>query len=70
LAGDRADQESAHLATAADDFATCVAWTSEGVDLINDIPAASQFIERVIAQAVETLTSADRLDRWATPRSN
>jgi nitronate monooxygenase len=63
LAADRADQESAYLATAADDFATRVVWTGEGVDLINDIPDASQIIEQVIAQAVATLTSGARLVR-------
>ena len=45
-------QEEAYLATAPDDFATRVVWAGEGVDLINDIPSASDIIERVIAEAV------------------
>jgi hypothetical protein len=49
------EQEKAYLSTAADDFSTRVVWAGEGVDLINDIPSASDIIERVIAEAVSVL---------------
>jgi nitronate monooxygenase len=55
LALDQKQQEPAYLSTAADDFSTRVVWAGEGVDLINDIPSASDIIERVIAEAVSVL---------------
>ena len=61
LAADQPGQEKAWLATAADDFSTRVVWAGEGVDLIDDIPAASEIIERIVAQAVETLARGARL---------
>ena len=61
LAADQPAQEKAYLATAADDFATRVVWAGESVDLVKDIPAASAIIERIIAQAVATLTEGARL---------
>jgi nitronate monooxygenase len=67
LAADQQGQERAYLATAPDDFATRVVWTGEGVDLINDIPAASQIIERIIAQAVATLMQGSKLLRGIAP---
>ncbi len=69
LAADQPAQEKARLATAADDFATRVVWAGEGVDLINDIPAASEIIERVIAQAVKTLTQGAQLVCGSAARS-
>ena len=63
LAADQPAQEKAYLATAADDFATRVVWAGESVDLVNDIPAASTIIERIIAQAVATLTEGAALIR-------
>ena len=63
LAADQHGQENAYLATAPDDFATRVVWAGEGVDLINDVPTASEIIERLIAHAVETLTQGFRLVR-------
>src|SRR6478609_1491984 len=48
LAADRPKQEGAYLATAPDDFATRVVWAGEGVDLVNDIPTASEIVERVV----------------------
>jgi hypothetical protein len=39
------------------------------VDLVNDIPTASEIIERIIAQAVVTLTQGAQLVREATSRS-
>ena len=63
LAAGQPAQEKAYLATAADDFATRVVWAGESVDLVNDIPAASTIIERIIAQAVATLTEGAALIR-------
>ena len=68
LAADQQGQESAYLATAPDDFATRVVWAGEGVDLINDIPTASQIIERIIAQAAETLMQGSQLVRGTASR--
>ncbi len=64
LAADQPEQEKAYLTTAPDDFATRVVWAGEGIDLVNDIPEASAIIERVIAQAVATLTNGVRLIRY------
>ena len=55
LALDQKQQEKAYLSTAVDDFSTRVVWAGEGVDLINDIPSASDIIKRVIAEAVSVL---------------
>jgi nitronate monooxygenase len=63
LAADQPEQEKAYLATAADNFATRAVWAGEGVDLVKDIPAPSAIIERIIAQAVATLTEGARLIR-------
>jgi nitronate monooxygenase len=66
LAADQPAQESAYLATTADDFATRVVWAGEGVDLIRDIPTASEIIERIIAQAASTLMQGSQLIRRNT----
>ena len=63
MAADPPAQEKAYLATASDDFATRVVWAGESVDLVKDIPAASAIIERVIAQAVATLSDGATLIR-------
>jgi nitronate monooxygenase len=63
LAAEQSSQESAYLATASDDFTTRVVWAGEGVDLINDIPTASEIIERTVAQAVATLRQGSQLIR-------
>jgi nitronate monooxygenase len=63
LAADQKRQEDAYLATAPDDFATRVIWAGEGVDLVKDVPTASEIIERVIAQAASTLALGARLIR-------
>ena len=65
LAVDQKRQEEAYLATAPDDFTTRVVWAGEGVDLVNDMPAASEIIERIIAQAASTLTQGAQLVRGA-----
>jgi nitronate monooxygenase len=64
LATDQPEQEKAYLATAADDFATRVVWAGEGVDLVHGIPTASAIIERIISQAVATLTEGAKLIRY------
>jgi nitronate monooxygenase len=66
LAADQPAQEKAMLATAADDFGTRVVWAGEGVDLIDDIQAAAEIIERIVAQAAEILARGARLVRGAT----
>jgi nitronate monooxygenase len=63
LAADQPAQEKAYLATEPDDFATRVVWAGEGVDLVKDIAAASTIIERIIAQAVATLSEGAALIR-------
>ena len=68
LAAEQQGQESAYLATTPDDFTTRVVWAGEGVDLINDIPTASQIIERIIAQAAETLMQGSQLVRGNAAR--
>ena len=69
LAADQQAQEKAMLATAADDFSTRVVWAGEGVDLIDDIPTAAEIIERIVAQAAETLARGARLVRGTTSHS-
>jgi nitronate monooxygenase len=69
LAADQQEQEKTYLTAAEDDFATRVVWAGEGVDLVNDIPAASEIIERVIAQAAATLTRGAQLVRESPSRS-
>jgi nitronate monooxygenase len=69
LAADQQAQESAYLATAPDDFTTRVVWAGEGVDLVNDIPTAAQLIERIIAQAAETLMQGSQLVRGTAARN-
>jgi nitronate monooxygenase len=63
LAADQQRQEGAYLATAPDDFASRVVWAGEGVDLITDVPAASEIIERIIAEAAATLRHGAQLVR-------
>lgn len=69
LAADQPEQEKIMLATAPDDFDTRVIWTGEGVDLVNDIPAAAEVIERIVAQAAETLARGARLVHGTASRS-
>ena len=68
LALDQKQQERAYLSTALDDFSTRVVWAGEGVDLINDIPSASDIIERVIAEAVSVLR--ERMALVRSPSDN
>jgi nitronate monooxygenase len=68
LAADQPAQEKAWLATAADDFSTRVVWAGEGVDLIGDIPSAAEIIQRIVAQAAETLARGARLVQGTVSR--
>lgn len=68
LSAEQKQQEEIYLKTAPDDFGTRVVWAGEGVDLIKDSPAASEIIERVVAQAAEILAQGAKLVR-NTPRT-
>jgi nitronate monooxygenase len=56
LAASQKEQEASYLAAPADDFTTRAVWAGEGVDLVRDIPSAAEIIERIVADAVATLT--------------
>ena len=64
----QAEQERAYLETTQDDFTTRVVWAGEGLDLVNDIPTASQIIERIVAQAADVLARGAQLVRDSTSR--
>jgi nitronate monooxygenase len=70
LAADQPTQEKSYLATPENDFSTRVVWAGEGVDLVNDIPAAADVIERIVAQAVATLTHGASLVHGSASRSD
>ena len=55
LAADQKQQEEAYLSTAPYDFSTRAVWSGEGVDLINDIPTASDIVQRIVAEAASVL---------------
>jgi nitronate monooxygenase len=63
LTARQAEVEKAYLATAPGDFSQRVVRGGEGVDLVNDIPSAAEIIDRIVAQAVETLRQGARLIR-------
>jgi nitronate monooxygenase len=63
LAAEQTEQEKRYLAAAPTDFATRVVWAGEGVDLIGDIPSASEVIERVVAEAAAVLSERAALVR-------
>jgi len=63
LAADQKEQEKSYLAADPNDFSTRVVWAGEGVDLIGDIPTASEVIERVIAEAAAVLKQRAALVR-------
>ena len=69
VAADQSHQEMLYLAAADNDLTTRVVWAGEGVDLVTDTPAASEIIERVIAQAAATLTNGAKLVREAVSAS-
>jgi nitronate monooxygenase len=65
LAAGQVEHERGYLAAGEDDFATRVVWAGEGVDLVRDIPSASEIIERIVAQAADTLKANAGLIRVA-----
>lgn len=65
LEADQKRQEKAYISTAPDDFSTHVVWAGEGVDLITDIPSASDIIERIVAEAAAVLRDRAALIRSA-----
>jgi nitronate monooxygenase len=63
LAAQQPEQEKIYLAAQDNDFTTRVVWAGEGVDLVNDAPAAAEIIERIVAQAAATLMNGAKLVR-------
>jgi nitronate monooxygenase len=59
LATKQAEVEKTYLAT--DDLSQRAVWAGESADLVNDIPSAADIIERIVAQAAETLRQGARL---------
>ncbi len=55
--------ETGYLASDANDFRQRVVWAGEGVDLVRDVPAASDVIERIIDEAAAVLRSGAALVR-------
>jgi nitronate monooxygenase len=68
LAADQKQEETAYLKTAEDDFTTRVVWAGEGVDLVNDVASAAEIVDRIIAEAVATLTRGANLIRGVASR--
>jgi nitronate monooxygenase len=55
LQGEQKQAEAAYLASDIDDFGQRVVWSGEGVDLVRDIPAAREVIERIVDEAAAVL---------------
>ena len=55
LQGEQKQAEAAYLASDVDDFGQRVVWSGEGVDLVRDIPAAREVIERIVDEAAAVL---------------
>ncbi|HZB54426.1 MAG TPA: nitronate monooxygenase, partial [Reyranella sp.] len=55
LQAERADAEKGYLATRPDDFSARVIWAGEGVDLVKDLPSATELIERIVTEAAAVL---------------
>lgn len=55
LAGSRAPEEAAYLATDVDDLQQRVVWAGEGVDLVRDVPSARDLVERIVGEASRVL---------------
>ena len=70
LEADQAQQESAYLATAPDDFSTRVVWVGEGVDLVNEVLPAAEIIGRIMAQAAATLMQGAQLVRGSVTQTS
>src|SRR5438874_7246939 len=63
LQGQQKQVEAGYLASPADDLRQRVVWAGESVDLVRDIPAARDVIERIIEQAVAVLQGGAALVR-------
>ena len=63
LQAGRADAEKNYLATRADDFSARVVWAGESVDLVKDVPAAAELIERIVDEAAAVLAQGARMVR-------
>ena len=63
LRDNRAEVEKAYLATPADDFATRVVWSGEGVDLIRNVKTADEIVNQTVAEAVVELDRCSGLVR-------
>ncbi|GIK96459.1 MAG: 2-nitropropane dioxygenase [Alphaproteobacteria bacterium] len=62
LLSDVETQSAAYAAAAAKgDLETAVLWAGEGVDLIRDVPAAGEIVERMVAEAEAALKRASGL---------
>jgi len=55
LQGEQKQAEAAYLASDVNDFGQRVVWSGEGVDLVRDIPAAREVIERIVDEAAAVL---------------
>lgn len=55
LAARQGEVEKEYVATAPDDFSRRVVWTGESVDLVKDIPSATETIERIVERAAAVL---------------
>src|SRR5439155_21636748 len=63
LQGQQRQAEAGYLASHASDFTQRVVWAGESVDLVRDIPAAADVIERIVDEAVAVLRSGAALVR-------
>jgi nitronate monooxygenase len=63
LHGQQKQIETAYLASDANDFRQRVVWSGEGVDLVRDIPAARDVIERIVDEAAAVLRAGAALVR-------
>jgi nitronate monooxygenase len=63
LAGQQKQVEATYLASHATDFGQRVVWAGESVDLVRDIPAARDVIERIVDEAAAVLRAGAALVR-------
>jgi nitronate monooxygenase len=63
LQGQQKQVEATYLSTGVNDFSQRVVWSGEGVDLVRDIPAARDVIERIVEEAAGVLRSGAALVR-------
>jgi len=63
LQGQQKQVEAGYLASHTNDFRQRVVWSGEGVDLVRDIPAAREVIERIVEEAAAVLKGGAALVR-------